>query len=82
MKVLSIEIFIFEMSTGDGVGEGVGIGVAAGAWAMVPPQATVRMPNAIASSVDLDAFKVCLRGDRGANGTGGFVAQPASNRDE
>jgi hypothetical protein len=75
MKVLSIAIFIFEVSTGDGVGEGVGIGLAPGAL-LTPPQATRRTPKAIANSVDLDAFKVCLPGLE-PNGTGGFVAQGA-----
>jgi hypothetical protein len=78
MKVLSIAIFIFDVSTGDGVGEGVGIGLAAGALLTLPPQATRATAKAIASRVDLDAFKVCLPG-RNQNGTGGFVAQGASN---
>lgn len=83
MKLLSIEMIILDVSTGEGVGEGVGFGVgvgveAAGVWATVPPpQPAISKPKAPAKSVALDVFKVCLP-ERSVNGTGGFVAQRAS----
>jgi hypothetical protein len=80
MNVLSIEMIILDVSTGEGVGEGVGVGVgtglAAGAFATGAPQPAISKAIATANSVVLDIVKVSLP-ELSVNGTGGFVAQRA-----
>jgi len=58
MNVLSIAIFMFLVSVGDGVGSGDRVGVGAVAVLGLPPQATTRRATASAVSSDLSILKV------------------------
>ena len=71
MNELSIEIFMFLVSSGDGVGIGEGVGEVAVAVLGLPPHATTRKPTAITARRDLSILKVLLLVER-VKGTSGL----------